>query len=63
MKYKSLFAMAGALTGFASGELKLGASLPKVVASDHRGELVKIEPAEGADYLLVFFYPKALTGG
>ena len=63
VKLTSIHALILTLTGLASGQLKAGASLPKVEAKNHLGKTVKIEPKEGDDYLLVFFYPKALTGG
>ncbi|MEN8693298.1 MAG: hypothetical protein ACN4GG_03155 [Akkermansiaceae bacterium] len=63
VKLTSIFALISALTGLASGQLKIGAALPKVEAQSHLGKTVKIEAKKGDDYILVFFYPKALTGG
>lgn len=63
VKPTSTFALFLALVGLASGQLKNGAALPAVEAKNHLGKTVKIEAKDGDDYLLVFFYPKALTGG
>lgn len=63
MKFTSIFALLPALVGVVSGQLKEGATLPAVEAKSHLGKIVKIEPKKGDDFLLVFFYPKALTGG
>ncbi|MDA8974960.1 hypothetical protein N9F50_00075 [Akkermansiaceae bacterium] len=63
MKFTKIFAFLLAMTGLTAAELKKGSSLPKVEAQNSLGETVKIEEAKGDDYLLVFFYPKAMTGG
>ena len=63
MKLKILFVSFLAVLGLKAGELDLGARLPDVSGKNHLGEVVKIEAAEDDEWLLVFFYPKALTGG
>ena len=63
MKFTKIFAFLLAMTGVASAELKKGVALPEVSAQNNLGETVKIQAAKGNDYLLVFFYPKAMTGG
>lgn len=63
MKFTKLFAFFLAMIGMASAVLKEGDVLPKIEAQNHLGKMVKIEPAKGSDYLLLFFYPKAMTGG
>ena len=63
MKFTKIFAFFLAIIGMASAVLKEGEVLPEIEAQNHHGKLVKIEPAKGSDYLLLFFYPKAMTGG
>ncbi len=43
--------------------LELGAELPELQVTNQDGEKVPLAAAEGDQYVLVFFYPKAMTGG
>ena len=63
MQIKTIFASFLAAFGLQAAELELGAALPDVSGKNHLGKVVKIEPAQESQWLLVFFYPKALTGG
>jgi len=63
MKLQTLFASFLAAFGLQAGELKLGSALPELKGKNHLGEVVKLEAGEGDEWLLLFFYPKALTGG
>lgn len=51
------------LTTLLSAEIELGAPAPKLTAIDQIGEPVDLGKALGEGTALVFFYPKALTGG
>jgi len=51
------------LSNFLSAEIELGTAAPKVSALDQKGETVDLGAALGEGTALVFFYPKALTGG
>ncbi|MGD1977982.1 MAG: hypothetical protein PVJ98_01195 [Akkermansiaceae bacterium] len=43
--------------------LELGADLPKLKGLNQEGKEVAIKAAEGHSWLVIFTYPKALTGG
>lgn len=43
--------------------LKIGAELPKLEGKNQDGKVVKLEAAKDHKWLLIFTYPKALTGG
>lgn len=49
--------------GLVGAPLAIGAKIPDLEVTTHDGKTVKLAPAEGDDYLFVFFYPKAMTGG
>lgn len=60
------FSLFGWLRGFAadaSAPLELGAALPAVTATTHDGASVDLAAAGGKGLVLVYFYPKADTGG
>lgn len=63
VKFTKIFSFLLLMTGYVAAELKKGAALPKIEAQNNFGKTVKIEAEKGSDYLLVFFYPKAMTGG
>ncbi|MEN8662594.1 MAG: peroxiredoxin [Lentimonas sp.] len=46
-----------------SAEIELGTAAPKISVIDQKGELVDLGAALGEGTALIFFYPKALTGG
>ncbi|GHB93746.1 peroxiredoxin [Cerasicoccus arenae] len=66
--FRSIISFAGALLVLASvncaaEELKLGAELPAVTVLDENGAEVNLGDYADKPYLLVYFYPKANTGG
>ena len=44
-------------------ELKIGDKAPAFVANDDQGKLWKLEDHLGKKYLIIYFYPAAMTGG
>ena len=44
-------------------ELKLGDSIPDVAVQDQNDTTVNLANESNAGYILIFFYPRALTGG
>ncbi|MGJ8697496.1 MAG: hypothetical protein ACSHYF_14360 [Verrucomicrobiaceae bacterium] len=63
MKWKITLASLMTILGLKAGELEMGAKVPEVSGTNHHGNEVQIAPAPEQEWLLVFFYPKALTGG
>ncbi len=63
MKLKTILISLLATMGCHAKPLDLGAPLPAVSGENQAGETVKLIPAKDHQWLLVFFYPKALTGG
>ena len=49
--------------GDAAEKLAVGASIPDVTCNDQDGKAVSLAKEGAKGYLLVFFYPKAKTGG
>ena len=63
MKLKSFMAwLASALVPTAE-PLKVGDDLPKLEGTNQDGKVVKLEAGKGHQWLLIFTYPKAMTGG
>ncbi len=56
----SIFALADPTMG---ETLELGKALPRVEATNHKGEVVKIHEVAAEGLAFFFFYPKASTGG
>ncbi len=44
-------------------ELPIGSAVPDVTSVDHEGAPIDLKAALGEGTVLVFFYPKAMTGG
>ncbi len=63
MKFKNLFTFFLSAFSLQAAQLKIGALLPEVSGENQLGKVVKIESEKENEWLLVFFYPKALTGG
>ena len=63
MKLKSIFAWLTSAFVLSAAPLKTGDDLPKLEGTNQNGKVVKLEAAEGHKWLLIFTYPKALTGG
>lgn len=51
-----------AMTLLVSG-LDLGANAPVMKGKNQEGKEVELKAADGHEWLLIFTYPKALTGG
>lgn len=63
MKLKTILISLLATMGCHANPMDLGALLPVVSGKNQAGKKVKLVPAKDHKWLLVFFYPKALTGG
>lgn len=63
MKKLLMLAWLSSLLGLNAAPLEIGAALPELEAKNQDGEVVKVAQKEGDQYLFVFFYPKAMTGG
>ncbi len=69
MKRRLLTLLAGfgsilGLAGLTMAEpLEIGKALPEVEGKNHKGEVVKLNEAAEKGWALVFFFPKAGTGG
>lgn len=59
----SLFGWLRSFAAEASAPLELGAALPAVTATTHDGATVDLAAIGGKGFVLVYFYPKADTGG
>lgn len=51
------------LSNFLSAEIEVGTAAPEVSVADHTGKVIDLGAALKDGTTLVFFYPKALTGG
>lgn len=51
------------LSHLLSAEIEVGAAAPEVSVADHNGKVIDFGAALKEGTTLVFFYPKALTGG
>ncbi len=63
MKLKSIFAWFASVLVLSAAPLKIGDGLPKLEGTNQDGKVVKLEGAKDHKWLLIFTYPKALTGG
>lgn len=63
MKIKSMLVSALSLASVTAEPLKIGADLPELKGLNQDGKEVAIKAAEGHNWLVIFTYPKALTGG
>jgi peroxiredoxin len=63
MKIKTMFLTL--LSGFSlnAEPMKVGTKLPELKGKNQDGKEVVIKAAEGHQWLVIFTYPKALTGG
>lgn len=63
----ALLAGLGAVFGLAglmmAEPLEIGKAVPEVEGKNHKGEVVKLHEAAGRGWALIFFFPKAGTGG
>jgi len=63
MKLKSIIAWLASALVLTSAPLEIGNNLPKLEGKNQDGKLVKLEADKNHPWLLIFTYPKALTGG
>lgn len=63
MKLKILFAALLSLCPFSASGLEIGDKLPELKGKNHLGKEVELKAADGNQWVLIFSYPKALTGG
>lgn len=63
MKLKSIFVWLASALAFSAAPLKSGDGLPKLEGKNQNGKVVKLEVGKDHKWLLIFTYPKALTGG
>jgi peroxiredoxin Q/BCP len=61
--YASLLMSLFPFFGHAAEKLAVGASIPDVTCNDQDGKPVSLAKEGAKGYLLVYFYPKAKTGG
>ena len=66
-KVSLIVAGIGAIIGFgiaaAAEPLEIGKPVPDVKAQTHDGKTIKLQEATAKGWALVYFYPKAATGG
>jgi peroxiredoxin Q/BCP len=63
MKMKTMLMSALSVVSVTAAPLEIGADLPKLKGTNQDGKEVMIKSAEGYEWLVIFTYPKALTGG
>lgn len=63
MKFKSVLMSALSVVSASGAPLEIGAELPKLLGTNQDGQEVVIKSADGHQWLVIFTYPKALTGG
>ena len=63
MKLKMMFVSLISMLSLNAGPLKVGARLPELKGKNQDGKEVSIKAADGDQWMLIFTYPKALTGG
>jgi peroxiredoxin len=63
MKFKALLAAVMSVFTFSASGLEIGDKLPPLKGKNQDGKEVSIKAAEGHQWVLIFTYPKALTGG
>jgi len=63
MKFKALFAVIMSVFTFSASGLEVGDKLPALKGKNQDGKEGLLKAAEGHQWVLIFTYPKALTGG
>jgi len=63
MKLKCILAWLASALALSAAPLNSGDGLPKLEGRNQDGKVVKLEAGNGHKWLLIFTYPKALTGG
>ena len=63
MKLKALFTAIMSLFTMSVSALEIGDKLPELKGKNQDGKEVILKAAEGNQWVLIFTFPKALTGG
>jgi len=63
MKLKTLLISAMSIFSATAAPLEVGAKVPELKGKNQEGKEVTVKAADGHEWLLIFTYPKALTGG
>jgi len=63
MRLKTLLLAAASMLSLKGAPLDIGVMLPELKGLNQDGKVVEIKAADGHAWLLIFTYPKALTGG
>jgi len=63
MNIKAIILSAMSLLSLSAEPLKIGADLPELKGTNQDGKEIAIKAADEHQWLLIFTYPKALTGG
>ena len=63
MKFKALLTAVMSVFTFSASALEIGDKLPALKGKNQDGKEVVVKAAEGHEWMLIFTYPKALTGG
>ncbi|MFT6178801.1 MAG: peroxiredoxin [Akkermansiaceae bacterium] len=63
MKLKTLLLSALSAASLTAAPLEIGGKLPELKGKNQDGKGVVLKAAGGNQWLLIFTYPKALTGG
>ena len=63
MKMKSALLAFLSLISATAAPLEIGKDLPELKGTNQDGKEVAIKAADGHQWLVIFTYPKALTGG
>ncbi|YCM43091.1 peroxiredoxin [Verrucomicrobiaceae bacterium 227] len=63
MKFKAILAALMSVFTFSASGLEIGGKLPNLKGKNQDGKEVVLKAAEGDQWMLIFTYPKAMTGG
>ncbi|MDG2399153.1 MAG: redoxin domain-containing protein [Akkermansiaceae bacterium] len=63
MKLKMMFVSLISTLSLNAEPLKVGTRLPELKGKNQDGKEVAIKAADGDQWMVIFTYPKALTGG
>jgi len=63
MKLKTILLSLASMLSLTAAPLEVGGKLPELKGMNQEGKEVVIQAADGNQWLLIFTYPKALTGG
>ena len=63
MKLKMMFVSLISTLSLNAEPLKVGAKLPELKGKNQDGKEIALKAADGDQWMVIFTYPKALTGG